>query len=239
MERCNSRQEMLNFINKFVETESRWRSGNWLKREEKWEIKMPDTKLKQPESLHGTQEGLRNWRYWKGQRYTDNRTNWKKSPEPCPTPGSNMTTNPCLVLRKWQIYSLWQLNQTGPRLEESRRNRAQGCGTNENKGLINLGAMNNGTSYFHPYNLFQVLEHQEPCSSLPIKAPGKLLSQKLSQRLITEERSVPSHSVVSDFLWLQRPWPARLFCPWDSLGKNTGVGCRFPLQMIFPTQGSN
>ena len=28
-------------------------------------------------------------------------------------------------------------------------------------------------------------------------------------------------------------------CPWDSLGKNTGVGCHFHLQGIFPTQGSN
>ena len=33
--------------------------------------------------------------------------------------------------------------------------------------------------------------------------------------------------------------PARLLCPWDSPGKNTGVGCHFPLQGIFPTQGSN
>ena len=30
-----------------------------------------------------------------------------------------------------------------------------------------------------------------------------------------------------------------LLCPWDSSGKNTGVGCRFFLQGIFPTQGSN
>ena len=28
-------------------------------------------------------------------------------------------------------------------------------------------------------------------------------------------------------------------CPWDSPGKNTGVGCHFLLQGIFPTQGSN
>ena len=28
-------------------------------------------------------------------------------------------------------------------------------------------------------------------------------------------------------------------CPWDSPGKNTGVGCYFLLQGIFPTQGSN
>ena len=35
---------------------------------------------------------------------------------------------------------------------------------------------------------------------------------------------------------LQTP---RLLCPWDSPGKNTGVGCHFLLQGIFSTQGSN
>ena len=29
------------------------------------------------------------------------------------------------------------------------------------------------------------------------------------------------------------------YCPWDFPGKNTGVGCHFLLQGIFPTQGSN
>ena len=33
--------------------------------------------------------------------------------------------------------------------------------------------------------------------------------------------------------------PARLLCPWDSPGKNTGVGCHFLLQGIFPTQRLN
>ena len=33
--------------------------------------------------------------------------------------------------------------------------------------------------------------------------------------------------------------PARLLRPWDSPGKNTGLGCHFLLQEIFPTQGSN
>ena len=33
--------------------------------------------------------------------------------------------------------------------------------------------------------------------------------------------------------------PTRLLCPWGSPGKNTGVGCHFLLQVIFPTQGSN
>ena len=34
-------------------------------------------------------------------------------------------------------------------------------------------------------------------------------------------------------------YPTRLLCPWDSPGKNTGVGCHFLLQRIFPTQRSN
>ena len=33
--------------------------------------------------------------------------------------------------------------------------------------------------------------------------------------------------------------PPRLLSPWDFPGKNTGVGCHFLLQEIFPTQGSN
>ena len=35
------------------------------------------------------------------------------------------------------------------------------------------------------------------------------------------------------------PWPASLFCPWDSPGKNTGVDCHALLQGIFLTQGLN
>ena len=34
-------------------------------------------------------------------------------------------------------------------------------------------------------------------------------------------------------------WPARLPCPWNSPGRNTGVHCHFHLQGICPTQGSN
>ena len=33
--------------------------------------------------------------------------------------------------------------------------------------------------------------------------------------------------------------PARLLCPWNSSGKNTGVGSHSVLQSIFLTQGSN
>ena len=33
--------------------------------------------------------------------------------------------------------------------------------------------------------------------------------------------------------------PARFLCPWNSLGKNTGMGCHSCLQRIFLTQGLN
>ena len=48
---------------------------------------------------------------------------------------------------------------------------------------------------------------------------------------------VLSHSVVSNSLRPYGQYPARLLCPWDSPGKNTGVGCHALLQGIFPTQG--
>ena len=43
-----------------------------------------------------------------------------------------------------------------------------------------------------------------------------------------------SNSLQSHWLKL-----TRLLCSWNSPGKNTGVGCHFLLQGIFPTQGSN
>ena len=43
-------------------------------------------------------------------------------------------------------------------------------------------------------------------------------------------------SAVSDSSW--RHGPIRLLCPWNFPGKNTGVGCHFLLQGIFPIQGS-
>ena len=34
-------------------------------------------------------------------------------------------------------------------------------------------------------------------------------------------------------------WPASLLCPWNFPGKNTGMGCRYLLERIFPIQGSD
>ena len=57
---------------------------------------------------------------------------------------------------------------------------------------------------------------------------------------ITSERSEGlSHSVRSDSLRPHGVQPARLLCPWNSPGKNTGVSCHSLLQGIFPTQGSH
>ena len=39
-------------------------------------------------------------------------------------------------------------------------------------------------------------------------------------------------SVVSDSVGPHRQQPTRLPCPWDSPGKNTGVGCHFLLQCM-------
>ena len=63
---------------------------------------------------------------------------------------------------------------------------------------------------------------QEPEIKLPTSAGGGDLVAKSCPTLAT-------------------PWtvPARLLRPWDSPGKNTGVGCHFLLQGIFLTQGSN
>ena len=48
-----------------------------------------------------------------------------------------------------------------------------------------------------------------------------------------------SRSVVSDSLQRHGQQPSRLLCPWNFPGKNTGVGCYFLLQGIFPTLGLN
>ena len=47
--------------------------------------------------------------------------------------------------------------------------------------------------------------------------------------------------MISHVRLFETPWMVACQAPlsWNFLGKNTGVGCRFLLQGIFPTQGSN
>ena len=65
-----------------------------------------------------------------------------------------------------------------------------------------------------------------------------------SGRLFTQHHQTRSCCLVCLSLCLTLLWPrglqpARLLCPWGSPGKNTGVGCHFLLQGIFPTQRWN
>ena len=61
---------------------------------------------------------------------------------------------------------------------------------------------------------------------------------------IEKTKYVLSCSVVSDSSQPHGLYPARLLCPWNFPGKNTGVGCHLlprgsSLPKIFQTQGSN
>ena len=44
------------------------------------------------------------------------------------------------------------------------------------------------------------------------------------------------HKVTYPIVVCNPLWLARILCPWDCSGKNTGVGCHFLLQGIFPTR---
>ena len=46
-------------------------------------------------------------------------------------------------------------------------------------------------------------------------------------------------SVVFNSSQPHGPEPAKLFCPWNAPGKNTGEGCHSLLKGIFLGQGSN
>ena len=63
-------------------------------------------------------------------------------------------------------------------------------------------------------------------------AQGTILNTLWSMKCV-------SRSVMSNSLRPHGLWPARHRCPWDFPSKNTGVGCHFLLQGIFPTQGLN
>ena len=51
--------------------------------------------------------------------------------------------------------------------------------------------------------------------------------------------SATREAIMSDSLRPHGLSPPRLLHPWNFPGKNTGVGCHFLLQEIFPTQGLN
>ena len=63
-----------------------------------------------------------------------------------------------------------------------------------------------------------------------------------SNRMLSGAALVVKVAYSLNRVQLLRPnglYPYRLLCPWDFPGKNTGMGYRFLLQGIFPTQGLN
>ena len=81
------------------------------------------------------------------------------------------------------------------------------------------------------------------------RIPYVIWSKLMSSLISHINRMHPWHDMMKMALYLLRVcvlghlWPfglqpTRLLCPWDCPGKNTGVGCHFPLQGIFQTQGS-
>ena len=77
------------------------------------------------------------------------------------------------------------------------------------------------------------------CKARPLRMAGLLL---LVHPLLDQHLLVCMLSHFSRAQLFATPWtvqPARLFCPWNSPGKNTGVGCHALLQGNFLSQGLN
>ena len=64
------------------------------------------------------------------------------------------------------------------------------------------------------------------------------IGKKKKIRDDTKSESV-GHSVKSDSFQTHGLQPSRLLSPWNSPGKNTGIGCHLLLQETFPTQESD
>ena len=77
---------------------------------------------------------------------------------------------------------------------------------------------------------------QAVCQVLKDHCTFSMMSPNTSTSLPTKTRAC---SVTSNSVQPYRLSPTRLLCPWDSLGKNTGVACHFLLKGIFLTQGWN
>ena len=121
--------------------------------------------------------------------------------------------------------------------------------TEEPGRLQSMGSLRVGPDWVTSISLFTFMHWRRKWQPIPVFLPGE--SQGWGSlvgwtRLKWLSSSSPysnsnsfSRSVMSDSLWPQGLYPARILCPWDSPGKNTGVGCHFLIQKIFPTQESN
>ena len=79
---------------------------------------------------------------------------------------------------------------------------------------------------------------QEYWNGLPCPPPGDLPNPGVKCTSLTAPALSGGFFTISTIDLVVVCKPTRLFCPWDSPGKNTGVGCLSILQGIFLTQGS-
>ena len=78
-------------------------------------------------------------------------------------------------------------------------------------------------------------------SSVNVNARVQGMTKEAEKRSLSSawKKVKSNRSVVSDFLRPHELQPTTLLHPWNFQGKSTGVGCRFLLQGIFLSQGSN
>jgi len=105
--------------------------------------------------------------------------------------------------------------------------------------------------YTWNYNIVNELHFNEIKNKLILKNKARVISEKIDEWIKksriyiwysyifinTAAAAALVSSVMSVSLQLYGLQPARLLCPWDSLGKSTRVGCHALLQGTFPTQG--
>ena len=78
--------------------------------------------------------------------------------------------------------------------------------------------------------------YQELSELVDIFNENKDLYNFLKSPLIgREDKKNVMNNIFEKLLRPHGLWPARLLCPWNSPGKNTGMGCHFLLQGIFLT----
>ena len=85
---------------------------------------------------------------------------------------------------------------------------------------------------------------QEYWSGLPFPSPRNLPKPEMKPGSPALQADAlpskpPGKPVTSDSVRPHRRQPTRLLCPWDSPGKNTGVGCHFLLQCMKVKNESN
>ena len=101
--------------------------------------------------------------------------------------------------------------------------------------VLHLLEMN---TIYKKQNSLMIFKNIILCQNLGVKSCLCQLLMRLS--FLICKMGISNWNVMKSCSTLCNPMqPTKLLCPQDSPGKNTGVGCLFLLQQIFPTQGLN